>query len=92
MKGPKFRYRYKLLINLRVLKFQPHQIVLVNDHLADRVVCQRIPAPAHIADSLTARSHLRSQDRFQPLDIGLQLFGILIRLFLLFLELSLIHI
>ncbi len=78
MECPELRYRYELFINFRVLKFQPCQVVLINDHLAHRVVCQRVTTPVHIADGLTACTHLRSQDRFQPLYPNLQLFGIFI--------------
>ena len=74
MEGPKLQGRYKLLVNLRILQFQAEQVIFINDGFPDRVIRYRIMVPAHIADSFTACSHFRSHDRFQPLDISLQLF------------------
>ena len=50
------------------------EAVLTDDWFSDRVIRHCIMVSAHIADGLTACSHFRSHDRFQPLDIGLQFF------------------
>ena len=77
MERPELRYRYELFVNLWVLQFQTCQVILVNHWFTDGIVGQCVTSSAHIADGRTACPHLRGHDRFQPLDISLQLFGIL---------------